>query len=244
MIWNCFDVVPFGKHEISIFFEPSESYEGVLCSKQPGDIQHVRPLLHADPNLWIIFILRDPRNSIVSRHGRDEQRFWASLKLWKKYLNAARPMMQHARFVTVRYEDLTENPQVTQDELQQRMSFLNRKCDFIDYHRNAIPSSDTIDALGGLRPIQHADRNKWHEYLSRVKGQMQLHGGIGEELIELGYEMDRDWESRLQDVEPDLTPSVLDDQMQRRSGFRMQLGIQRRQLLYRIGMSKKVPLGA
>ena len=157
-------------------------------------------------------------------------------------MRAARAMWNEPRFITVRYEDLTGNPAAIQEELQRRMPFLVRTSDFTDFHRTSKPSSDTIDALGGLRPIEQADRDKWRSFLPRVKGQIQLHGDIGDELIELGYEQDRSWESVLDGVEPDLSPSVLDESMHRRGKARMRLGILRRQLLYRLGKSRTLPL--
>ena len=64
---NCFDLTGTKKHEVSIFKRPPENVD-LFCSKHPSDAQSAASLISIDPNLWVINMIRDPRDIIVSRH--------------------------------------------------------------------------------------------------------------------------------------------------------------------------------
>lgn len=62
--------------------------------------------LQADRRFWVICMMRDPRDVVVSRHGKKLEDYWAELDLWKEMLVHYRCVASHPRFITVRYEDL------------------------------------------------------------------------------------------------------------------------------------------
>jgi hypothetical protein len=87
------------------------------------------------------------------------------------------------------------------------MPFLVRRADFADFHRHARPSEKTIEALGGVRPVDTSSIGAWRQHKPRLAGQLALHGPITRELIELGYEVDDGWLKELDGVVPDTRPS-------------------------------------
>ena len=85
--------------------------------------------------------------------------------------------------------------------------FLERRVPFSEYHKVAEPSQASEDALGGVRPIRPSSVGRWRNHLSRIAGQLELHGTITEDLIEFGYEDDASWLQLLEDVDPDISSS-------------------------------------
>jgi hypothetical protein len=206
LLVNCFEIDGYAAHETSVFARPKEEF-GLLCTKNPRDVLAVRPLLWIDRDLWIIHMLRDPRDVVVSRHAKEPDRYWANLRLWRQYHRAACKAMGHARFVTVRYEDLVTEPEGVQEELMRRMPFLVRRAAFRDFHETARPSQPTLEALGGLRPLETASIGAWRRHKPRLAAQLALHGSIAETLIELGYETDDSWLGELGGVTPSRSAS-------------------------------------
>jgi len=201
----CFDIDLFCAHEARIFAEPSGPGR-IFLTKAPRDILLAEEELERDPMLHVVYMLRDPRNIVVSRHRRAPGRYWAGLKFWKAYTPAGRRLKDHPRFVTVRYEDLAADPDAVQDMLIERMPFLRPTAPFCRYHEVARPAPDAVTALGGVRAITAGRTDAWRDHLSRLKGQIVQHGSIAADLIEFGYETDAAWMRELDGVEPDLRP--------------------------------------
>lgn len=179
----------------------------VYLTKYPADLRAVRPRLLLDRHFHALCLLRDPRDVIVSRHENDPTSYWVSLRVWKERWPVLQSLMKHPRFLIVRYEDLVRNPDGTQDWLEQRLPFLEKRHAFSAFHAVADPSRESRLALGGVREIDTSSVGNWRDHLPRIAGQLARHGPITSELIQLGYESDASWLSDLDGVEPDLTPS-------------------------------------
>jgi hypothetical protein len=202
LLVNGFAVDGYAEHELSVFARPRQRFE-VFVSKNPKDIHAVRPLLALDGNLWVIYLLRDPRDVIVSRHRKVPDKYYANLRIWKERQRVARRLREHPRFMTVRYEDLVADPDREQERLMLAMPFLTRRAAFAEYHRHANPSAHSIAALGGVRPVGTESIGRWREHKPRVAAQLELHGPITAELIEAGYEKDDRWLRELDGIRPD-----------------------------------------
>lgn len=216
----CFDIELYSRHEARIFAPPPGDGR-IFLTKAPRDILLAGEALASMPLLHVIFMLRDPRNVIVSRHRRDPSRYWAGLKFWRAYTAAARPLQHHPRFITVRYEDLLDNPGAVQTMLMKRLPFLHSTAPFSLYHEVARPAADAVAALGGVRPIKPGCREAWRQHLPRIAGQIALHGSIASDLIEFGYEKDDAWLRALDGVEPDTTPGFWPEYFTREQIARM-----------------------
>jgi hypothetical protein len=187
----------------------------VYLTKRPGDLQAVQPRLSVDSHFHVICLMRDPRDVVVSRHGKARDKYWVPLRVWKQRLPVLRRLTRHARFTVIKYEDLVRHPDAVQRQLMDRLPFLRAVHPFSEFHGAAAPSAASLTALGSLRPFDEASIGGWHRHLPRVKGQLAQHGPIADELIEFGYEKNADWLRELDDVVPDLSPSVLADERRR-----------------------------
>jgi hypothetical protein len=242
MIRACFEVDLYTEHEDSIYTQPA-CPANIFLTKRPRDILVVGPMLRVMPNLHVIYMLRDPRDMITSKHGKDQNRYWASLRYWKTYTLYGRKLQNHPRFISVRYEDLVTQPDDVQVYLMQRLPFLIKRAPFSSYHELAQPSQDSSDALGGIRAVTSTSIGNWRNHLPRVAGQLQKHGAITQDLIDYGYEPDDTWFNELKDIAPDLSEShwpeyfTKDDLKQRMQGkYKMAIFA----LLRRLGLRRSL----
>lgn len=193
LITTCFDIDGKVAHEQSIF-TPYDYRHSIFCTKHPGERGRIKPLLKTDNRLWIIMLLRDPRDVICSKsHRRSIGKYYTNLGAWRAYGSAAKVMMEHPRFVTVKYEDLVINPNRIQQLLVERMPFLKERYKFSDFHMHAHPSKDASDALGGVRPIDNQSVGVWRGHRARLIEQIRRYGDISDDLVQLNYESDKDW---------------------------------------------------
>lgn len=202
----CFEIDLYTEHEDNIYTLPPRPAE-IFLTKKPRDVLVVGPMLRTMPNLYVIYMVRDPRDTITSKHREDPHRYWAGLRYWKTYTIYGEKLQHLPRCITVRYEDLVTKPDEVQALLMEQMPFLKKRAAFSRYHEVAKPSKDSLKALGSLRPIGGNSVGKWRQHLPRVAGQLQKHGSIAKDLIKYGYEKDDAWLEELQGVKPDLSES-------------------------------------
>jgi hypothetical protein len=203
MMISSYHIDVFTDHEDRIAKPPKKSGK-VFLTKSPKDIIIVKPVMQVMKDLYVIFMIRDPRDSIVSKHGTHKEHYWSNLLYWKNFLPYAEELSDHPRFLTVRYEDLARNPDEVQASISKFLPFIEEKHKFSEYHRTATPSSDSQLALGSVRPVSDKSIGNWRKHKPRVLGQIHLHGSISEDLIKYGYEPDAKWEKELEGIEPDL----------------------------------------
>ena len=191
--------------------------ERVLMTKRPGDEILAPLLLPLDPHLWFVFMLRDPRDVVVSEHGREPGKYWSNLRVWRQSLDIYMKLKDHPRFLVVRYEDLVTAPDDVQRDLARRMPFLRAVVPFSQYHehvsRAAAQSGQFNRAMRGIRPVTTESIGAWRAHLPRVKRQLKMHGGITSDLIAMGYEPDNSWRRILDDVKPDAEISMIPDRL-------------------------------
>ncbi|WP_157942208.1 hypothetical protein [Salinibacter altiplanensis] len=180
---------------------------GTYLTKYPLDSLRIEPSIHVDPNLYVVYLIRDPRDIICSRHGKDNDTYWVGLKYWNLFLPVCRRLRKHERFVPLKYEKFVEHPNAVQDVLERALPLGERKHHFGDYHNHAEVSDDAEDALGDVRPISAESVGRWEDHRPRVAGQIELHGDITEDLLALGYEQTRGWTSELAGTDPFLEGS-------------------------------------
>jgi hypothetical protein len=192
--------------EVPVWNRPDRAVD-VYVTKRPQDILVADFALRALPNLDVVCMVRDPRDVVVSIHGADPDRYWASLKFWKAYEPKIERLRHHDRFTVVRYEDLVRDPDAEQKRLVKQLRFREPSRPFSEFATTASPSEASLLALGGLRPVSTSSIGQWRHHLPRVAGQLAQHGSISDSLVRHGYEEDASWETSLDGVEPDLRPS-------------------------------------
>ncbi len=89
-IKTCFKIDSYTTHETSLFSRPRGKND-IFLTKRPGDIMIVGPSLRVDPHLFVVCMIRDPRDIISSKHEKNPDRYWASLRYWKLYMTNYHP---------------------------------------------------------------------------------------------------------------------------------------------------------
>jgi hypothetical protein len=206
LLTTCFAVDSSGKLEMSIYEEPPQECD-VYVTKQPRDIRIIKPILDADPNLFVVYLVRDPRDVIVSKVRSISENYFCNLGIWMECDDAAGELAGHPRFLTVRYESLVQDPDAIQRQIIAAFPFLQKKHSFSEFERFSNATNETRVAMSGLRPIQPDRLQAWRSDLPRIKAQMALHPGLTQRLIAHRYEPDESWTRILDEVQPVFTPS-------------------------------------
>lgn len=205
MMVACFEIDHYTKHESRIFRWPSQDAR-IFMTKTPRDVMLVEQVLRIMKELYVIYMIRDPRDMIVSKHRKDPDRYWSGLRYWKTFSPAGKKLHDHPRVITIRYEDLVSEPDRIQNLIRERFPFLEKRIPFSEYHLRAKPSEDAVKALGSVRPISTGSIGNWRKHKGRIAAQIQVHGSITSALIGYGYEKDAAWEEELKEVKPDFSP--------------------------------------
>lgn len=230
---TCFRIDDFCAHERSIF-RTAGMHGEVVCTKNPREVPYMPWALRLNPNLYVIYVLRDPRSVIVSKHKQFPGQYYSNLGVWREFESYRGRLEGHQRFLMIKYEDLVTMPDAVQEKIRVFLPFLEEHCLFSEFHRHATPSDRTSLALNGLRPVSTDRLMEWQKHLPRVKAQLQRFGDISAALVELGYETDSKWEDQLEDVVPQHFDSVLDETWRSASTFKMQYRIFRKIVVYAV----------
>ena len=203
---TCFRIDKHYEHEMR--FNKAWADEGrILLTKRPKDTVYMQAVMRHDPEFYVIYVLRDPRDVIVSRHGKDKSKYYSNIRLWRELHEAARPLRDHERFLEVKYEDFVTHPDDIQRRIMAKFPWLEKVHDFSAYHEHAVVSEKSRKAMHGVRPIAPTSVGLWKQNLARIRGQQELHGSLTPVLVECGYEASAEWERALDAVAADRSRS-------------------------------------
>ena len=208
---TCFQSDSYCEHEVSIF-DPEPITDGLYISKKPSDIKNLQHIYSKDSQLFIIYLVRDPRSVISSIHHSNTEQYFCNFKAWQACNDAAQQYLPGNRFghinrfLQLRYEDLVADPDAVQAKIKSKFPFLILKHPFSEFEKHAKPSSSSAKAMNGLRSVNKDSLQGWTKHLPRVKEQHLLRPELAEDLITLGYEKDRQWLTMLEDIEAQVFP--------------------------------------
>lgn len=199
----CYDFDYVSEHEDSICRSNLNIGKGLktILTKHPAELYGIEYPLWADPNLYIICIIRDPRDMVSSCHGKYPDQYWASLRYWNLFLKSYRTLENHPRIIFIRYEEFTTQPNEVQQIINKHFPFLEQKFNFNEYHAYATPSKASLRALKKMRPIEPIGIGSWKNHLPRIKQQINLHGDISKSLIKFMYEESNYWLKLLENID-------------------------------------------
>jgi hypothetical protein len=202
---TCFKVDKHYDHELRFNLVDAEDGQ-IVVTKRPKDTMYMPDVID-DSELFVVYVMRDPRDVIVSRHGKNKDMYYSNIRLWRELQGYARKIAGHERFLQVGYEEFVSNPDAVQDQISDRFPWLQSLHKFSEYHEYANVSEKSKLAMNDVRPIAPTSVGKWKSNLARIKGQQITHGSLTPDLIECGYETSADWECALDGVEPDFSRS-------------------------------------
>ncbi len=144
-----------GKDAISVYkaflrYETERNGKKIPCEQTPRYLFYVKEILDLFPEAKIINMVRDPRDVLLSQKNKWRRRFlgarniplneairaWANYhpyiiaRLWRGAIRMASQFNGHSRFISIRFEDLLQQPEET----------IKHLCDFIgiDFEKNML----------------------------------------------------------------------------------------------------------
>lgn len=201
LLWYAYPFSGRKAHEESVF-NPAPKDARLYLSKKPPDTTRLRKVFLADEQLHVIALQRDPRSVISSIHPDRPGVYFSSFRRWREYAAAIDALIDHPRFLMVRYEDLVREPDAVQARIEARFDFLKPRRAFVRYPEGAdVPENARVSMLGA-RPFDPSRIDGWREHLPRIQGALAQHPDLAEALIRCGYERDRSWQAALNGVAP------------------------------------------
>ncbi|MDJ0555858.1 MAG: glycosyltransferase family 92 protein [Microcoleaceae cyanobacterium MO_207.B10] len=111
----------------------------------------------------IIFMMRDPRDILLSEHGmRPGRPFHQSPDLWIKNALFFQNLEHNPRLVLVKYEDLLTKPNEIQEKIATALG-LEIAIPFSECWKHFQPNQSNIKALNGVRPLDQSSIGKWKQ---------------------------------------------------------------------------------
>jgi hypothetical protein len=205
LVSTCFASSGRCEHEMSIF-EPVSAAGDLFITKRPNDIKQLQHIFDRDRRLYVIYMGRDPRAVIASKHRANPEQYFCNYRVWQECDSAARRYVGHPRFLPLRYEDLVMQPDVVQASISAHFPFLQQRHLFSEYHQFARPSPASQQAMNGLREVNRESLAKWQRHLPRIAEQYRRHPALADDLVRLGYEPDRRWLACLEGIASTVYP--------------------------------------
>lgn len=167
-----------------------------ILTKYPMDILDIDNILTVYKNAWIIFMIRDPRDVIISKHYKEPDRYWVDFKEWNDSITIYERMSEYDNKILIRYEDLINAPNEVQNNIREKLG-LEKNYNFTDFFTHTTESHKDVKALSGVRPIDPNNTKKWtkDEHFDRIKQQLLNYPELSDILVKYGYEKSNDWES-------------------------------------------------
>jgi len=173
-------------------------------SKSPNDIHHVREIQVAiDP--WVIYMLRDPRDCIVSWRDAKHDYYLAFNEWLRNFLFAK--SYKGNRLLWIRFEQLVCRPEAVQESLAETIG-LQPVVPFAECHKVILLHKETIQhqlvhgvregSLGPMvRPLDPSVIGSWRRDKARIRQQLEQFPEMQAVLEWTGYEEDEAWQHEL-----------------------------------------------
>ena len=185
-------------------FTSNRKNNDVVITKRPKDTLYM-PGVIDDPNLYVIYVTRDPRDVIVSRHGKARICTTRTLGFGVNCMPCTL-IVRHDRFLNIRYEDFVNNPDATQAKSLQNFHGLRNNTNFL----STMNTRKCLKSQGcnAWRPSYWTDQC-W--CLAKTSRSHRPTAGnprsMTPDLVGCGYESSPDWEAVLDGVLPDKSNS-------------------------------------
>jgi len=157
------------------------------CEKTPKNILYIDYIMkYLGEETRFIQLIRDGRDVCTSRHPRDPEAYWVSVRRWVKDVKAGLPHRKHPSVYTLRYEDLVAD---TERYIRELADFLGENLTerVLNWHESTnVRTSGAWH--GGLEKSHTRSIRKWEkpEHAQRLK-EFMADGEAVELMQELGY---------------------------------------------------------
>src|SRR5690606_4628274 len=85
---SCFEFDSYSNRECSICVSNYKMGGGqFILSKYPFEVDISIPIIKCFRSIYLICLIRDPRDMVVSFHGGNYDKYWCSLDYWNLFCN-------------------------------------------------------------------------------------------------------------------------------------------------------------
>jgi hypothetical protein len=141
---------------------PKEVVEGkVIVGKFPRKASRLHKLMADD--LGIIYMMRDPRDVLVSKHFERPRTYWTSFERWIRTATVALEYKDHPNVLLLKYEDLITKPNKAQKAMAEKFNLeAARK---FEHCYESFDTNDKYNAktMNGIRPLDKSRIGVWKD---------------------------------------------------------------------------------
>lgn len=189
-------------------FEPVKSPAYPYLSQSAEDTSRLQDAFSADPELFVIAVVCDPRSVITSQQrsraasgpvSADGSGYDFDFKQWRDAMLAIKALNPKGRCLQIRSESLLANPTRVLQQIEAHFRFLRsrKSIDSVAWKKTQNAATETA-----ANNFTSDGTQAWHSHLPRIRSQLDEHPDLAEWLINAGYEPDDSWTRQLAEVEP------------------------------------------
>jgi hypothetical protein len=143
-------------------------------------------LLRANPDVKVLWMLRDPRDILTSIHANQPEKYYVTPDRLIKSLQLYGQFKDEPQVLTVRYEELVGNPDAMQGKISQFCQLAESR-KFVEAYKFFPRFGENVRAMHSIRPIDTNSVQKWRSNPAHQKHLEQVFAGHPE-IISLGRE--------------------------------------------------------
>ena len=150
-------------HVVELLRQPVAGSRLLVASRNyENSLAMDREFLRANPDVKILWMLRDPRDVLTSTHPDQPGKFYVTPERWIASLRLYDQFKDEAQVLTVCYEELVTNPDAVQARIAQNFNLVaSRK--FVEAHKFFPRFHENVRAMHSIRPIDSNSVQKWRK---------------------------------------------------------------------------------
>ena len=186
------------EHRLEEFERHRDDERHVVIKRSPLCAVDLEVQLPRWPDVWLLHIMRDPRDVVTSHYG-GARRFHTEFSRWERDVEAGlHAEATHTRSLRVMFQDLVLRPRKVEQEIGSLTS-MSIGMSFADVaprlDDGQIGPKERL-ALNGVRELDVGSVARWRrspENVDRVRQQVIRFPALPEALIRHGFEADDSW---------------------------------------------------
>jgi hypothetical protein len=150
-----------------------------------------RDLLRANPEVKVLWMLRDPRDILTSIHANQPDKYYVTPDRLLKSLQLYGQFKDEPQVLTVRYEELVGNPDAMQAKISQACSLVESR-KFVEAYKFFPRFHENVRAMHSIRPIDTNSVQKWRSnpaHQKHLQETLAAHPDIVTQARACGYEV-------------------------------------------------------
>jgi hypothetical protein len=168
--------------------------KSIIGEKDPGNTRYIREIQKIFPDAYVIHIIRDPRDVILSRMKKSmssKRQFFRYVRDYREYFCKAfhyGPRLFGDRYIEIRYEDLVLDPENELKNLCQKLGveFCDVMLQYYNQTHEVVSFEEKEWKQNVFKPIIKDNTQKWKHSLDRWQI-LTIEGVCWKALAHCGY---------------------------------------------------------